>query len=70
MGVAVGVSIPGANEIDISDIENDDFPSPAEVNAALYRTPSMPLDALNAQFAGTQRNAAATPIDAVASTIH
>ena len=38
MGVAVEVSIPGANENDISDIENDDFPTPAEVNASLYRT--------------------------------
>jgi hypothetical protein len=70
MGVAVEVSISGANKNDISDIENDtDFSSPAEVNVARCRVPSMPLETLNAQFAGTQRNAAAIALDAVVPII-
>jgi hypothetical protein len=45
MGVTVEVSIPGANENGISDIENDsDFPFPAEINVARSRSPSRPLE--------------------------
>ena len=44
MGVVVEVSIPGADDDDISDIENvADFPSPAEINAAHSRPSSWPL---------------------------
>ena len=66
MGVAVEVSIPGANENDILDIENDsDFPSPAEINVARSRPPSRPLEAYEAQLAGTPRTAATIAFDAV-----
>jgi hypothetical protein len=35
MGVVAEVSIPGASDNDISDIDNDaDFPYAAEINAA------------------------------------
>ncbi len=58
MGVAVEISIPGANENDILDIENDsDFPSPAEINVARFRPPSRPLEAYEAQLAGTPLSA-------------
>ncbi len=67
MGVAVEVSIPGANDNDISDIKNDsDFPSPVEINAARSRAPSRPLEAYEAQLAGTPRSAATISFDAVA----
>ena len=66
-GVAVEVSIPGANDNDISDIENDsDFPSPAEINGARSRAPSRPLDAYEVQLAGSPRSAATIAFDAVA----
>ena len=67
MGVAVEVSIPDANEDDISDIENDfEYPSQAEINDARTRPPAWLLEAHEAQLAGTSHSAATTTDDAVA----
>ena len=46
MGVAAEVSIPGASENEISDIENDtDFPTPAEVTAVRFPPSALPIEA-------------------------
>ena len=67
MGVAVEVSIPDANDDDISDIENDFvYPSQAEINVARTRPLAWLLEAHAAQLAGTSRSAATTADDAVA----
>jgi hypothetical protein len=67
MGVVVEVSIPGANDNDISDIVNDsDFPTPAEMNVARLEGTARPLEAYEAQFAGTPRSAATIAFDALA----
>jgi hypothetical protein len=61
MGVAAEVSIPGASENEISDIENDtDFPTPAEVNAFRFPPSALPIEAHDAQLAVTPRSSAAT----------
>ena len=66
MGVAVEVSIPGANDNDISNIENDsDFPAPVKINVARSRAPHNTLEVYEAQLAGTPRSAATIAFDAV-----
>ena len=67
MGVAVEVSIPGANDHDISDIENDsDVPTPAEINVAQLAGTARPPKAYVPQLAGTTRSAATIAFDALA----
>ena len=69
MGVVAEVSIPGAGDIDISDIDNDaDFPSAAEINAAQLAGTTRPPEAYVAQFAGTPRSAATITFDAPCSS--
>ncbi len=67
MGVVVEVSIPGVDDIDISDIDNDaDFPSAAEINVAQLAGTTTPPEAYVAQLAGTPRSAATIAFDALA----
>ncbi len=47
MGVGVEVSVPGADDIDISDIDSDaDFPSTAEINAAQLAGTARPFGSI------------------------
>jgi len=67
MGVAAEVSIPGASETKISDIENDiDFPTPSEVTVVWFSPSALPIEAHDAQLAGTPRSAATIAFDALA----
>ena len=67
MGVVVEVSIPGAYDNDISDIDNDaDFLFAAEINAAQLAGTPRPSEAYVAQLAGTPRSAATIAFDALA----